>query len=193
MVEKIIPVWQNKKEIRKQILLHRDQMSQEEQARATLLLTERVIGHQWFYLSEIILCFMSFGSEANTRFIIEEALNKKKQVYLPKIIENKMEFYRIQNMEDLQPGVMNILEPCEDSEKYRYQEEKCEKTLLIMPGVAFDKENNRLGYGKGYYDKFLEHKTGLHTRSIGIGYKCQGVDNIPTEKTDVKPYQIILM
>jgi 5-formyltetrahydrofolate cyclo-ligase len=65
--------------------------------------------------------------------------------------------------------------------------------LLLMPGVAFDVYGNRMGYGKGFYDRFLRDKELLQTFSIAIGYKCQRVDFIPVEEHDLKSYQVILV
>jgi 5-formyltetrahydrofolate cyclo-ligase len=62
---------------------------------------------------------------------------------------------------------------------------------MIMPGVAFDPERNRIGYGKGFYDRYLQDKPAL--RTIAIGYDCQMVAEIQTEETDVKPMQVICL
>ena len=66
-----------KKDIRKNIIKLRDNMTLEERNKATLLLTERILGHQWFYKADTILCFISFGSEIDTTEIIQEALKKE--------------------------------------------------------------------------------------------------------------------
>ena len=70
----------NKREIRKEVLNSRDNLSKQEREKASLLLTERILGHQWFYRAEQILCFVSYGSEISTRGILEEALKAGKKV-----------------------------------------------------------------------------------------------------------------
>lgn len=64
---------------------------------------------------------------------------------------------------------------------------------MLMPGVAFDVYGNRLGYGGGYYDRYLAAHPYFLTYSIGIGHSCQRVEELPIEETDCKPYQVILV
>lgn len=72
--------------IRKSVLQARDALREEEQTKAAVLLTERILGHQWYYRSEILLCFVSYGSEISTRDILAEALKAGKEVYVPKVL-----------------------------------------------------------------------------------------------------------
>lgn len=190
-----------KKRIRKELLAKRDSLSKEDQVRAQVLITERILGHQWFYLSEIILAFVNYGSEICTTEIISEALRLGKRVYVPKITctdfdgqqELEMVFYEIHSLNELKMGYKGILEPDGASKTYLYDEEMAKKTLLILPGVGFDPYKRRLGYGKGFYDRFLADKEGLWTRSIAIGHTCQMVPELPEEDEDVRPYQVILV
>ena len=185
-----------KQQIRKSTLGIRDALTGEERKRGEVLLTERIRGHQWYYRSTILLAFASYGSEISTREILQEALRQKKEVYLPKIIrypENhqEMAFYRIRSLEELVPGYQGILEPVDEAAEYQYSKENAEKTLMLMPGVAFDPYRNRLGYGKGFYDRYLHGKETLQLRTIGIGFQCQMLEQLPFEETDVRPYQVI--
>ena len=92
-------------------------------------------------------------------------------------------------MDELVAGYKGIPEPKGDSEEYVYPMEG--NTLLLMPGVAFDPFGNRMGYGGGFYDRFLADKEDLRLCSIAVGFQCQMVEQIPVEAHDVKPYQII--
>lgn len=186
----------SKQQIRKSVLEIRDALTDEERKRGEVMLTERIMGHQWYYRSTILLAFASYGSEISTREILKEALRQKKEVYLPKIIryqENlrEMVFYRIRSFDDLVPGYKGIPEPVGEALEYQYSTEIAEKTLMLMPGVAFDPYRNRLGYGKGFYDRYLHGKEALQLRTIGIGFQCQMVEQLPFEETDVRPYQVI--
>lgn len=184
-----------KNEIRKRILAFRDLMSPEERERGTLLMTDRILGHQWFYRCEDFLCFVSFGSEIGTEKLIQEALRQGKHTFVPRVIQKNskpvMEFYRITSPEELIPGYRGIREPSGESEKYVYTQERAEKTLMLMPGVAFDCYRNRIGYGKGFYDRYLMDKDSLQLRTLAVGFKCQLVEEIPSDKTDIKPYQVL--
>lgn len=182
---------EEKRCIRQRVLQTRNALSKEEQERAATLITDRILGHQWYYLSDALLCYAGYGSELDTRQLIQETLKNGKKVYLPKVEGTAMTFYRITSLSDLQEGYHGILEPAGDTERFVYQEETADKVLLLMPGVAFDPYRNRIGYGKGFYDRFLEDKPLLQLRSIAIGHKCQLVEEIPAEETDIRPYQVI--
>lgn len=184
---------ETKSEVRRRILKIRDSLTEEQKNRAAFLLTERILGHQWYYLSDVILCYVSFGSEISTWEIIQEALSTGKKVYLPRVEGKDMNFYRVLDMTELVSGYKGILEPKPNNDRYEYSEQAAEKTLLLMPGVAFDGYRNRIGYGKGYYDRFLADKPDLQIRSIAIGFKCQMVEELPAEEKDIKPYQVILV
>ena len=184
---------EEKKRLRREILNKRDALTEKDQERAEVLITERILGHQWFYLSEVILGFAGYGSEIRTWEILNEALRKKKKLYLPKVIGDEMLFFRVEALEELKKGYKGILEPAGDGEAYAYHPEEAKRTLLLMPGVGFDPYGNRMGYGKGFFDRFLEDKKELWTRSIGIGHACQRAEKVPAGSFDVKPYQVILV
>lgn len=186
---------QLRQEIRRTALKKRDKLNSSERHRASLLMTERILGHQWFYRSEIFLCFVSYGSEIDTHELLSEALRLNKKVYVPKVIQGsenpQMCFYRLEAMSELTEGYKGIPEPPGTTQEYVYREEDADRTLLLMPGAAFDGYRNRLGYGKGFYDTFLADKEALRLRSIAVGFKCQMVEKIPEREGDVKPYQIL--
>lgn len=187
----------DKKTVRKEILSLRDSLSGNERKRGDILVTEKILGHQWYYGAEYLLLFASYGSEIDTRMILEDGLKKGKKVYLPKVVGNDMYFYRITGYEDLTEGYRGIPEPKGNTECFLNQseEEKFQdaegKTLMIMPGVAFDNNRRRIGYGGGFYDRYLADKPWIHT--IAIGYKCQMLSEIPTQETDIRPGQIICL
>lgn len=184
-----------RQELRRKALEARQNLSPEERKKGSLLMTERILGHQWFYRSDIFLCFASFGSEIDTHELLEEALRLGKRVYVPKVTKvsekPQMRFYRLAALSELREGYRGIPEPSGESEEYIYREPEAERTLLLMPGAAFDGFRNRLGYGKGFYDSFLADKAALQLRSIGVGFRCQMVEQIPVREEDIKPYQVI--
>lgn len=214
---------EQKKRVRQAVLARRDALSQEAQRRAACLITERLLGHQWFYRAGILLCYASYGSELDTYELIREALRLGKQVFVPRVLlEHRMEFYQIDSLEELRPGFHGILEP---AKTHPYEdgmgEKSCkalpgkepatqgesarpgdgeearpadfEQALMLMPGVAYDPYGNRLGYGGGYYDRYLEAHPRFLTYSIGIGHSCQLVEKLPVEETDRRSYQVILV
>lgn len=180
-----------KSEIRSKILKMRNALTEEERKRAAFLLTERILGHQWYYLSDTILCYADYGSEISTKEILCEALSAGKKVYLPKVEGESMTFYRIGALSELVKGYKGIPEPEGDTECFPGGEMRADKTLLLMPGVAFDRYRNRIGYGKGFYDRFLAEFPELCLRSIAVGYQCQLLEELQSEETDIRPCQVI--
>lgn len=187
----------DKKAIRKAALAAREALDGSERKKGALLLTERILGHQWFYGAEEILCFVSYGSEIDTGEIIMEALRLGKRVYVPKVLQGDdktpqyMDFFRIEDMSQLKTGYRGIREPSGDSERYVYTSERAGRTLMLMPGAAFDCFRNRLGYGGGFYDRYLANREALQLRTVAVGFKCQMVEEIPAESTDIRPCQVI--
>lgn len=184
---------ESKSEIRKKVLALRDRLGPMERKRSEILMTERILGHQWYYKAKELLIFLSYGSEIDTAPIWEEALRQGKKVYVPCVLGEYMEFFRISGKADLQPGYKGIPEPVDidKREKFVFTVEKTDSALMLMPGVAFDPVRNRIGYGKGFYDRYLADKMGLHT--IAIGYDCQMVSAIEAEENDIRPMQVICL
>ncbi len=180
-----------KKELRRRCLQLRAELSESERTRASVLLAERILGHQWYYLSNAVLGFAAYGSEIDTDEILEETLRQGKALYLPKVEGEELQFYRVRSLGELRPGYKEIREPCGNTEQYVYDAGNVEKVLMLMPGVAFDRMNNRMGYGKGFYDRFLWNRPGLRLRTIGVGYACQLVEEVPCGEQDTGPYQVI--
>lgn len=180
-----------KKLLRRQILAYRDALTPQERKRASILLAERICGHQWFYLADTILGFVSYGSEIDTSEILQEAIRKGKKVFVPKVEGADMVFYRINSLDELAEGYKGIREPLGDTEAFVYEAEYAEKIFMLMPGAVFDRQRNRIGYGKGFYDRYLADKPKLQLRTVAVGYQCQMVEEIPANEWDIKPYQVI--
>ncbi len=182
--------------IRQQALAARDALGEEERRRASLLMTERLLGHQWFYGSDRIFLFASFGSEISTWDLMEETLRLGKALYLPKVAKGpgnwEMQFYQVTDLSKLSPGYGNIPEPSGGMKSYDGTPQTAAHTLVLMPGAAFDREKNRLGYGKGFYDRFLAGRKELAARTIALGHRCQLVERIPEREGDVRPCQVLL-
>ncbi len=131
---------------------------------------------------DTILIYVSFNNEVDTLNIIKYFLGKKK-VAVPKVNGNEMNFYYIDSFNDLSKGSFNILEPITTNKVTNF-----DNSICIVPGLCFDKENYRLGYGKGYYDKFLSNKN-IYT--IGLSYKETIIKKLPIDKYDIKLDKVI--
>ena len=104
-------------------------------------------------------------------------------VYVPKVYGQDMEFIEITDYEELASGNFGILEPVSDDF------EEIEDGLMFMPGIAFDHSRNRIGFGGGYYDRYLARHAGLVT--VALAYEFQIVDKIDSEPTDIRPHIIV--
>lgn len=181
--------YENKAELRKKILAVRNGMSAGEREKADFLITEKVLGHNWFQTAEQLLVYINTGSEVDTRRIMQEAFRLGKQVFAPKVHGEEMCFYQLTSFAQLEAGFKGILEPVSGLPKFWYEEEKAGSTLMLMPGVAFDKSRNRIGYGKGYYDRYLQDKQALH--KMALAYECQVVEAFEVKPHDLKPDVVV--
>jgi len=181
---------EEKKLLRKEILSRRDALTEVERERGKLLITERILGHQWYYLSNRILSFVSYGSEICTTEILGNALQDGKEVYVPKVEGREMQFYRIRSLTELKEGYKGIREPEGNTESYVFTPENAAGSLFLMPGSVFDPLGNRLGYGGGFYDRYLV-KNGDRYYKTAICFDYQVLDDIPAEEFDIRPDMII--
>ena len=180
-----------KKTLRREFMGKRDLLSDDERAGAAKNIERALSGLDAFTDSSRVLLYASYGSELPTDGIFDLCAGLGKRVYYPKVRGKEMQFYRIDSLSELKEGFHGIREPIGDSEEDTY--DNGENDLMIMPGVAFDKEGNRLGYGGGYYDRFLAKWPALAKKSVAIGYKMQETVHIPTESNDIKPGMILLV
>ncbi len=95
---------------------------------------------------------------------------------------NQMEFYEIESMKELFPGYQGILEPAANRDRL-FEASSCVHALMLVPGVVFDRNGNRIGYGKGFYDYYL--KTYPYISKIGLAFSCQCIEEIPAEPQDI--------
>ena len=147
----------------------RTTMPAEQKAERDRLIFEKLISSKIYSSSSLVLTYVSTPIEVDTHALILRALADSKRVAVPKCIDGtrEMKFYLIRSMQDLEKATFSVLEPktdiCEELTKYDIQD-----TLCIVPGLSFDLSGYRLGYGKGYYDRFLFKAKGL--RKIGLCY-----------------------
>ena len=174
---------ETKKEIRRRILNRRKSLSIEERMWMSEAITKRTLRHPWFQKATTIYLYMSYQEEVDTRELLEEAIRMGKKVAAPKVQGKEMKFYYIESYEELHPGMKGIPEP------ENMHPANDISALMLMPIVGFDKVGNRIGYGGGYYDRYLEQHPSHPT--IGLAYSIQEVDELPIEETDWKPDRIV--
>ena len=208
-----------KKAVRKKVLALRDGIPAEDKAEYDARIRKVIMGMKEYREAEVILAYLSYRSEVDTLMLIKQALSDGKYVFAPKVSGSEMEFWRITAIEDLQEGYRGILEPVQsitfsdwinerlsivNTDAVIAQTEDC-KAMMWMPGAVFDKEHHRIGYGGGFYDRYLDRLSGnmdgtVWTRnpagqvsllSAALAYGCQILEQIPHEGHDMKPDLLI--
>lgn len=182
----------SKKELRKEILQLRDALTEEERREKSHIIAEKVIAKNEFLEADKVLLFASYHSEVDTYEIYQAARVSGKFVYYPKVIGKEMEFYIVEKEEDLVEGYRGIREPEAIPEK-KFIPQPNDRICVIMPGAVFDEDCNRIGYGGGYYDKFLQKLQDFSVCKVAVAFDCQMVEKglIPAELYDIKPDYIV--
>ncbi|MCR4744691.1 MAG: 5-formyltetrahydrofolate cyclo-ligase [Lachnospiraceae bacterium] len=174
-----------KKSLRNRIIEKRNLIDEVEREKKSRKIYEKLCKNKVFCNAETIFFFAGYGSEVKTLFMIEDMLKSGKSIALPRVIsKTEMRFLKIDSLENLIDGYKGIPEP----------EESCfeikEADLILMPGVAFDTDRNRIGYGRGYYDRFIS-ESARTARTIAICYDEQIVEKVPVNENDLRPELII--
>lgn len=154
-----------KKNLRVQCRRYREQMDPEEKARYDDVILHRFLSLREYRHAKMIFTYVSKPIEVDTAALIRAVLASGRKVAAPLCFPETcgMKFYEIRSLEDLTVGSYGVLEPVSSGPPA----EISEKDLCIVPGFSFDSHGYRLGYGKGYYDRFLSDFQGI---AIGLCY-----------------------
>ncbi len=172
---------QTKDVIRKIFLENRNSLSFSEITERSVVIQKKLLETNYYSECEEVFCYVHFNSEVETDLIINDAIKKGKRVATPYMIPKTRDMYfiEIKNLDNLVRNKYGILEPV-------FKEENIiksgEKTLIVVPGAAFDKNNYRIGYGGGFYDKYLYENVYINT--VGLFYDFQRTDALPVEQFD---------
>jgi len=177
-----------KKNIRKKIQKKRDTLTTEYREKSSKLIAEKFFSTAYYNNSKNILIYYPFRSEVDTTLIIKEALKDKKDIILPRVFNDKLEFYFVNNpSKQLEKGAYDIMEPITSLCK---PAKISDIDLVVVPGVSFDKNLNRLGYGGGYYDKILSYLP-QKVKKIALCFDIQVINSIPVSEHDIKVDMLI--
>ncbi len=179
-----------KKELRKSIIKRRDQLSSEEIKAKSSSIAAKLYNLPAYREAGTLMFFITFGSEVNTRPMVEDTIKRGKVALAPKPVPKTREMIPSKIIDwdnDLVPGAYDIPEPKEEALR-PFNPESID--LLIVPGVAFDQKGNRLGYGGGYYDRFFS-LLGSHTPLVALVFDLQIVPGVPVDEWD-RPVDVII-
>lgn len=177
----------NKSEFRKEIRNRKRQYSSSQLEELSLSVLSRLSLNAHLQKAHTVLMYYSLPDEVNTHTYIDLLVEQGKRVLLPVVVDEKNMLIReYTSKKDLQEGAYHILEPIGKLfPKEKYQEIE----VGIIPGMGFDYKGNRLGRGKGYYDRFLQQVPDIY--KIGICFDFQKVENLPIEPTDIRMHEVI--
>lgn len=146
-------------------------------------ITEKILTGREYNTCSQLFVYSSYNYEADTQKIIDNCLDTGKKIALPYVTDkaHTMVFVYIKDKKELVKNKYGIYEPVFDLKNIAVSDEN---TFIIVPGLAFDRQKNRLGYGGGYYDKYLSENT--YMQALGIGFQCQLIPQLETEITDIK-------
>lgn len=146
---------ETKKQIRAKYLQIRNAISEEERKQKSLTIINTLLKSQTFTQATHILNFCSYQSEVITDSLLDACIKSQKNMFYPKVFGKEMEFYQVNHMDELLDGYKGIREPDEKIAK-KFIPESGQKIVLIMPGLCFDSLGGRLGYGGGFYDRYVK-------------------------------------
>lgn len=173
-----------KKKLREHHKYLRDTMSSREVAEKSEKICKSLLEAEWYAEAELVCAYYPLGKEVDCRAFLQKALLDGKQIALPRTRRDRsMEFYRIASFAQLKEGSFHVWEP----------ESKCplvqsNHAVVLVPGVAFDCNGNRCGYGKGYYDRYFSRFPRL--LRYALSYENQVEEQIKVLPTDVKMHRI---
>ncbi len=176
-----------KKELRSIAKEYRKSLSPQEWVRKSAEICEYLKKQPEFQSADVILMYASLPDEIDTLTLLNDLLKEnKKDIYCPVTCGDTMEFYQVNSLDDLKEGNFHVLEP--EADNFKILVPKPEKRYcMILPGLMFDKSGNRLGYGKGFYDKYLAGlDKSLNMTTIGLCYEVLLQEQMVTEDTDQK-------
>lgn len=171
---------ETKQSIRKQIFRLRKEAAPDQIRDMSNTIMQKVMALDAWKNAEWIFAYMDCKNEVMTGSLIEEAWHQKKRTAVPRVQGNDLVFYEITSMQQCESGYFGISEPLTT-----LPAASCEHALLLVPGVAFDTSLHRVGYGKGFYDRYLSVHPG-HTK-VAVAFSWQVFGEVPFDDTDINP------
>lgn len=173
-----------KQSIRTKYLSYRNSLTTAERTQKSGVIWDKLKKEPIYLEAQAILVYMDYRSEVITTGLVEEILRSgNRRVFAPKVEGMNIRFYEITSLSELQEGYQGIREPVGEKEKL-FTKEMAEgmRSLVLVPGSVFDRERRRMGYGKGFYDRFLAAFPDIST--IALGFDCQIAPKVPWEEHD---------
>lgn len=181
--------FQKKQQLRKQAVTGRDNLLEVDEF--SRMIWDKLLALPQFINAKTVMTYLDFDNEVRTSEYLPELWRMKKRVVVPYCTGNDIHLFRLENINELSPGAWRILEPKPELRRLPDRSIRANQLdLIIVPGVAFDSRGNRLGMGKGYYDRFLRHVRPDVVKAA-LAFECQMVKEVPTTSHDIRMNMII--
>lgn len=178
-----------KQEIRK--AAHANRASQADKDEVSRVIVERFMGLPAYALAGTVMFYIDVRDEVRTRQALPEAIAGDKRIVIPYCVDGELELFHLESMDELDVGMYKILEPKAELRSVAAKRlQPGDLDLVMVPGVAFDKQGGRTGHGKGYYDKLLEHAR-HDAPLVALAFECQLFPEIPCEEHDIYMDQVV--
>lgn len=174
----------DKKTLRKEIRQKKQKMTCQEIRERSEKLTALFLQSDYYRNARTVYGYLPYNQEVRTEPLLQQALKDGKRVAVPKCYGDEMRFIYLTDLSQVAPGYAGIPEPILDEPVAREED-----ALVLMPGVAFTKAGDRIGYGGGFYDRFLSQEPAHPT--VALCYDFQVVESLPTEEFDI-PVDLVL-
>jgi 5-formyltetrahydrofolate cyclo-ligase len=172
-----------KQQIREQA--HANRNAQEHKDELSREIVARFMALPEYQAARTVLFYLDVRSEVRTRHSLDDALSSGKKIVVPYCVDGELELFHLEQLDELAIGMYKILEPKTELRTVAHKQvDVAELDLIMVPGVAFDRQGGRTGHGKGYYDKLLEHAR-PDTPLVALAFDCQLFDEIPMQDHDV--------
>lgn len=189
----------SKEKVRKKAVETRDSIDEESRQQKSEEIAKKILEADWFKETDIVLSYHAFRSEVEVDALNRAVLTQGKKLYLPKnyVKEKQIRFFEITDLSKLKRGYQKIWEPTGEEPEFSFEtvKEEQKKVLMIMPGTAYDARGYRMGYGGGYYDRYLNaHEAEwkmIDFMTVFAAFSEQKMILIPGERCDVKPDVIV--
>lgn len=174
----------NKQALRQAIRAQKRAMTEEDILRRSEILAEKFARSDTYRAAKTIYGYLPYNQEVRTVPMLRRALEEGKRVAVPKVYGDDMKFIYLDDLSQVAKGYAGIPEPVADGPVARD-----ETALVLMPGLAFDRVGHRIGYGGGFYDKFLAREP--HHPTVALCYDFQVMDRLETEEFDI-PVDLVI-
>jgi len=183
MEQPVNDLFERKTAIRKQA--HENRRQQPEKDAVSERIVRRFMDLAEYEKAGTVMFYVDVRDEVRTRHALPEALASGKRIVVPYCLNGELELFWLENMDELELGMYRILEPrVELRDVAAKRLTPTDLDLVMVPGVAFDRNGGRTGHGKGYYDKLLQHAR-KDAPLVALSFECQLFDEIPAESHDI--------